>query len=228
MCTSKQSLIGVAANLENAEPWDFSKHAAADLVVINIGTNDQNPYNNISAQTYQDSLTRIIQGVHGVWPDAQVVLMVSIYHPVARPHGRDFVRPRSQAKPPPQSLWLGFYQYGNSYFPNSGDGFVPQVRAVVDYFNSPAYLASPLVYSGVTNRTWRLNATSEPFVHLLNTSGILQHNDIGPQSHPTDVGAIKVASHALQFIKLQLGWELLANGPEIQHDTLYWNDDQNS
>lgn len=46
-------------------------------MVINIGTNDQNAYNNVSAQTYQDSLTRLIQGVHGVWPNAQVVLMVS-------------------------------------------------------------------------------------------------------------------------------------------------------
>lgn len=128
---------------------------------------------------------------------------------------------------PQQTLWLGFYQYGNSYLPNSPDGFEPQVRAVHDYFNSPAYLASPVVYNGVTNRTWHLNATSEPFLHLLNTSGILQHNDIGPQYHPTDVGAVKVASHALQYIKLVLGWELLANGPEIQHETLYWNDEQN-
>ncbi|KAK7702261.1 hypothetical protein SLS64_009839 [Diaporthe eres] len=198
--TSGRAVEQYGANLENAEPWDFSKHPAADLVVINIGTNDQNAYNNVSAQTYQDSLTRLIQGVHGVWPNAQVVLM---------------------------TLWLGFYQYGNSYLPNSPDGFEPQVRAVHDYFNSPAYLASPVVYSGVTNRTWHLNATSEPFLHLLNTSGILQHNDIGPQYHPTDVGAVKVASHALQYIKLVLGWELLANGPEIQHETLYWNDEQN-
>lgn len=79
--TNKQPLINAAANLENAEPWDFSKHPAADLVVINIGTNDQNAYNNVSAQTYQDSLTRLIQGVHGVWPNAQVVLMVSTAKP---------------------------------------------------------------------------------------------------------------------------------------------------
>lgn len=130
---------------------------------------------------------------------------------------------------PKQTLWLGFYQYGNSYLPSSPDGFEPQIRAVYDYFNSPAYLASPLAYDGVTNRTWHLNGTEgrEPFLHLFNTSGILQHNDIGPQYHPTDVGAVKVASHALQYIKLQLGWELLATGPEVQHDTLYWNDEQN-
>lgn len=75
--THRKPLTSAAANLENAEPWDFSTQPAADLVVINIGTNDQNAYNNVSAQTYQDSLTRLIQGVHGVWPNAQVVLMVS-------------------------------------------------------------------------------------------------------------------------------------------------------
>lgn len=50
-------------------------------MVINIGTNDQNPHNNISTQTYQDNLARLIQGVHGVWPKAQVVLMVSNHSP---------------------------------------------------------------------------------------------------------------------------------------------------
>jgi lysophospholipase L1-like esterase len=54
-------------------------------VVINIGTNDQNAHNNVSAQTYQDNLTRLIQGVHGVWPNAQVVLMVSTARPALVP-----------------------------------------------------------------------------------------------------------------------------------------------
>lgn len=197
--TSDRAVKQYGENLENAEPWDFSKQSPADLVVINIGTNDQNPHNNISTQTYQDNLARLIQGVHGVWPKAQVVLM---------------------------TLWLGVTQQGNTYNSDEPEGFVPQIRAVIDYFNSPAYLTSPTVYDGVTNRTRKLNSTSEPFLHLFNTSGILQHNDIGPQSHPTDVGAIKVASHALQFIRLKLGWELLATGPEVQHETLYWNDEQ--
>lgn len=63
------------ANLEEAEPWDFSKHPAADLVIINLGTNDRSY--NISGPTYQDSLTKIIEGIHGVWPEAQVMIMVS-------------------------------------------------------------------------------------------------------------------------------------------------------
>jgi len=45
-------------------------------VVINIGTNDQNSANNVSAPVYAEALTKIIQGVHGKWPSAQVVVMV--------------------------------------------------------------------------------------------------------------------------------------------------------
>jgi len=45
-------------------------------VVINIGTNDQNAANNVSTATYIDALTKIIQGVHGKWPKAQVIVMV--------------------------------------------------------------------------------------------------------------------------------------------------------
>lgn len=61
-------------------------------------------------------------------------------------------------------------------------------------------------------------------MHYFNTTGILQHNDIGPLWHPTDVGYIKVASHLMQYISLKFGWELRATGPEVLHDTLYWND----
>jgi len=79
------SLGGLQANLrrllpggtvENPERWDFSKHRAADLVVINIGTNDANSHNNVSNVTYVESYKRLIAGIHGVWPQAQVVVMV--------------------------------------------------------------------------------------------------------------------------------------------------------
>lgn len=66
---------GDIANAENAVPWDFAAHPAADLVVINIGTND-NSYN-ISDATYQENLTKLIEGIHGVWPNAQVLIMVN-------------------------------------------------------------------------------------------------------------------------------------------------------
>lgn len=54
-------------------------------MVINIGTNDQNAANNVSAAAYIDALTKIIQGVHGKWPKAQVIVMAGCPHPRLRP-----------------------------------------------------------------------------------------------------------------------------------------------
>ena len=88
---------------------------------------------------------------------------------------------------------------------------------MIAMFNSEAYLSNPATYDGLTKTVSRTGKSTKPFVHLFNTTGILQHNDIGPQWHPTDVGAIKVASHLLQYIKLTLGWELEATGPEYVH-----------
>ncbi|KAK1758626.1 SGNH hydrolase-type esterase domain-containing protein [Echria macrotheca] len=196
--TSDTSWRASQAFGDNPEPWDFSKQPAADLVVINIGTNDQNSHNNVSAAVYADALTKIIQGVHGKWPDAKIVVM---------------------------ALWLGFHQTGNSYFPDAPRGFVNEVRQTVEMFNSNEYLENPVTYDGVSKKSSRTGKKTEPFVHLFNTTGIMQHNDIGPQWHPTDVGAIKVASHLLQYIKMTFGWELEATGPEVFHETLYWNDE---
>lgn len=84
-------------------------------------------------------------------------------------------------------------------------------------FNSDDYLSSPKTWDGVTGKTTTVRGSGhqqKPFVHYLSTEGIMQHNDIGPQWHPTDVGAIKVASHLLQFINLRFGWELVATGLE--------------
>lgn len=66
----------------------------------------------------------------------------------------------------------------------------------------------------MTNKTSTLNSTSQPFVHYFNTTGIMQHNDIGPSYHLTDVGAIKIASHLIQYIRIKFGWDLFATGPE--------------
>ncbi|KAK3694801.1 SGNH hydrolase-type esterase domain-containing protein [Podospora appendiculata] len=195
--TSDTSYRASVAYGDNPEPWDFSKRPAADIVVINIGTNDQNAANNVSTTVYIDALTKIIQGVHGKWPKAHVIVM---------------------------SLWLGFYQSGNSYFPGASQGFVNEVCQMCKWFNSDDYLRNQTIYDGVTKKISRASGRPEPFVHYFNTSGIMQHNDIGPQWHPTDVGAIKVASHLQQFIRITFGWDLLATGPEVFHDTLYWND----
>lgn len=192
--TTDTSWRGIQVWGDDPEPWDFSKKPAADLVVINIGTNDQNAANNVDRADYVDAYKKLIQGIHGKWPDAQVIVM---------------------------SLWLGFFQWGNSYAKNFD--MDAEISAVVEYFNSHDYLARPVIYDGVTNKTTTLNSASKPFVHLFNTTGILAHNDIGPEWHPTDVGQIKVASQLIQYIKLTFGWELLANGPEIYHETLYWN-----
>lgn len=61
---------------DKPEPWDFAKDKPADLVIINIGTNDQNRANNVSASVYADALTKLIQGVHGKYPGAQIIVMV--------------------------------------------------------------------------------------------------------------------------------------------------------
>jgi hypothetical protein len=104
-------------------------------------------------------------------------------------------------------------------------GFVPQIYSVYEYFNTQEYLENPILYDPVHNTTYHSNQKSAPFVHYFNTTGLLQHNDIGPLYHPTDVGHTKIASHLIQYIKLKFGWVLHATGPEVFHDTLYWNDE---
>ncbi|KAK0749328.1 SGNH hydrolase-type esterase domain-containing protein [Schizothecium vesticola] len=198
--TSDTSGRAAQAYGDNPDLWDFTKDKPADLVIINIGTNDQNRANNVPPSVYADALTKLIQGVHGKYPDAQIIVM---------------------------SLWLGFERTGNTFLSVSHKGFINEIRDMIAMFNSEAYLRDPMTYDGRTKTVSRIGRKTKPFVHLFNTTGILQHNDIGPQWHPTDVGAIKVASHLLQYIKLTLGWELEATGPEVFHETLYWNDEPN-
>lgn len=102
------------------------------------------------------------------------------------------------------SLWGGFGAVGSTF--QQGAGFLDEIQSVVRYFNN-----------GSLNERG-----GEGFVHYFNTTGILQHNDIGPLYHPTDVGHIKLASHLMQYIKLVFGWELEQTGPEVLHETLYW------
>lgn len=165
--------------------WNFSSKPDADLVVINLGTNDANAANSVDPAKYVSDYKKLIEGVHGKWPDAQVIIM---------------------------QMWIGFYASGNSYFQN--DDLREEVYSVYEYFNSDEYLSAPTVYDGVTDTTTELDGPAEPFVHFFNTTGILQHNDIGPQWHPTDVGQIKVASHLTQYISLKFGWDMMATGPE--------------
>ncbi len=103
-------------------------------------------------------------------------------------------------------------------------GYVLQIYSIYEYFNSNEYLQDPILYDPVHNTIYASNQSYDPFVHYFNTTGLLQHNDIGPQYHPTDAGHIKIASHLIQYIKLKFDWVLYATGPEVFYDTLYWND----
>ncbi|KAH0284809.1 acetylxylan esterase [Aureobasidium namibiae CBS 147.97] len=154
--------------------WDFAAHQQSDIVVINLGTNDNNTHNNVTNEKYLNTYIDFVAEVHGKYPHAQIILI---------------------------ALWNGFDQVGNTY--QQGGAFVDEIKQVYAHYKH------------------------EGFVHYFNTTGILQHNDIGPQYHPTDVGHVKLASHLMQYIKLKFGWVFGATGPEVQADTLYWNDEAN-
>jgi hypothetical protein len=63
---------------DKPEIWEFAKHGAADIVVINLGTNDANKANGVGPEGYVAQYTMLIEGIHAVWPKAQVVLIVRI------------------------------------------------------------------------------------------------------------------------------------------------------
>ncbi|KAF2689073.1 hypothetical protein K458DRAFT_461912 [Lentithecium fluviatile CBS 122367] len=139
---------------EEAPLWDFGSQPAADIVFINIGTNDANSHNPVTPAQYLQSYIDFVPKVHEVYPRAQIVLC---------------------------SLWGGFGQSGNTY--KQGPAFEREIYEVYKTYEGTGY--------------W----------------------------HPTDVGHIKIAAHVIQYIRLKFGWELAATGPEVQHETLYWNDE---
>jgi hypothetical protein len=65
---------------DKPEVWNFAAHPAADLVFVNLGTNDANSVNNVTTAGYVKEYTMLIEGIHGVWPNAQIVLIV--YAPI--------------------------------------------------------------------------------------------------------------------------------------------------
>ncbi|KAI9696144.1 MAG: Histidine biosynthesis bifunctional protein hisB [Bogoriella megaspora] len=194
--TSDTSYRSTQIYPESQPDWDFSAHPAADLVVINIGTNDAGSSANVSAEQFENNYITFINRVHCVWPDAQIVVF---------------------------SLWGGFSQQADTWV--QGPTFEQAIENVVNAFsgssttppssNSSVCQTASANYSNVTSAT----PYGSGYVHYFNTTGILQHNDIGPLYHPTDVGHIKIASHLLQYVKLKFGWLLEATGPEVQHRT---------
>ncbi|GFF58882.1 hypothetical protein IFM61606_07350 [Aspergillus udagawae] len=159
---------------DNPPKWNFAAQRPADLVVINIGTNDNNQVNNVSSTDYYNDYVALVGNIHKIWPKANIVLM---------------------------SLWGGFGASGDTYV--QGPIWVDEIKRVYQHYEK------------------------QGFIHYFDTTGILQHNDIAPQWHPTDVGHLKVAAHLMQWVKLKFGWEFGATGPEVHHGTLYWNDQAN-
>ncbi|KAL2817524.1 SGNH hydrolase-type esterase domain-containing protein [Aspergillus cavernicola] len=158
---------------ENPPNWYFRGQQPADLVVINIGTNDNNSANNVSSTDYYNDYVKLVGDIHKIWPKAQIVLM---------------------------SLWGGFGPSADTYV--QGPLFVDEIRNVYRHYQRK----------------------KGNFIHYFDTTGILQHNDIAPQWHPTDVGHIKVAAHFMQWVKMTFGWEMEATGAMVHSGTLYWND----
>ncbi|GIJ90377.1 hypothetical protein Asppvi_009331 [Aspergillus pseudoviridinutans] len=154
--------------------WDFGAHRPADLVIINLGANDNLTVNNVSSLDFQKSYVEFINGIHHVWPSAQIILM---------------------------SLW--------------GD-FIP---SRMTYTQTPQYVEE------IENVYRHFDEAPEKFVYYFDTTGILQHNDIAQESHLTDVGNVKIASHLNRWVAMKFGWRMQATGSEILHGTMYWNDE---
>lgn len=159
--------------------WNFTSRPAADITLINIGTNDHNPVNNVTAAEFKQSYIDLVSEVQATWPETRIVIL---------------------------SLWGGFSASNATYVQDSI--FSSEVQEVVKHFNN-----------GSLNERGQCASCK---VYYFNTTGILQHNDINPLYHPTDVGHVKLASHLMQYIKLIFGWDFRQTGPEVQHDTMYW------
>jgi lysophospholipase L1-like esterase len=57
------------------EKWDFARRPSADLVLINIGTNDQNAKFEVSPTRFRLAYERFVERIHKLWPDAQIIIM---------------------------------------------------------------------------------------------------------------------------------------------------------
>lgn len=62
---------------DEPEVWDFSKRKAADVVVVNLGTNDAATVNNVTGEELVEAYVSFVEGIRGVWPGAEIILVVS-------------------------------------------------------------------------------------------------------------------------------------------------------
>ena len=99
------------------EPWDFKGHSAADIVIINLGTNDNNTHNNVTSETFVSSYIKLITDVHDIWPKAQIVCM---------------------------SLWNGFGQSGETWF--ASPAFLEEVPYIVKQFKGKGLHGNDFVH----------------------------------------------------------------------------------
>lgn len=74
--------------------------------MINIGTNDNNTANNVTAAEFVPAYISLIEQIHEVWPDAPIIV---------------------------QSLWSGWYQTGSTW--QQAQGYYPEIQEVVKHFN---------------------------------------------------------------------------------------------
>ena len=55
--------------------WPFHEHPAADITIINLGTNDKNTANNISSAQFIASYIQLINEIHTRWPKSQIIVL---------------------------------------------------------------------------------------------------------------------------------------------------------
>jgi hypothetical protein len=109
--TSDTSPRAQAIYGSNPEPWDFHAHPAADIVLINLGTNDNNTYNNVSGTVYYNDYIKFVTNIHEIWPKAQIILI---------------------------SLWNGFSQEGNTW--RQVGAFIEDIENVYQHFKSDGFV----------------------------------------------------------------------------------------
>jgi hypothetical protein len=92
---------------DNPPLWNFTAHSAADITLINIGTNDNNPINNITSAQFTQSYIDLITTIHTTWPSIQIIVL---------------------------SLWGGFSPSGATY--TQTGAFGSEIESVVKHFNN--------------------------------------------------------------------------------------------
>lgn len=112
--TSDTSGRAAAIYGENPEPWDHAWNGGQGtpgIVVINIGTNDNNTANNVTNERYLKSYLEFIPVVHETYPEAQIVIM---------------------------GLWKGFSRVGNTW--RQSGAFIDEIYSVYEHFKDEGYV----------------------------------------------------------------------------------------